>query len=126
MLRVNIILRHTPNSPVIRGFCEFIMPLDISKYRKYIDGFDLKEEQKVELLKTVWSIMESFVDKAFGMHPVQLCQKHRPEKDLQSPVKAVKSPQLSIYFSSKSAPQSERKNDSSRKKKVTGPHVRPS
>ena len=126
MLMIRNILRHTSYGPAIWDFCELIMPLDISKYRKYVDDFDLKEEQKVELLKTVWSIMESFVDKAFGKHPVQLCQKHHPEKDLQSPVKAVKSPQLSGIMRKKSASQSEQKNDSRKTKKEIGPHVEPS
>lgn len=75
----------------IKKFSEFIMPLDINKYRKYVDGFDLEEEQKVELLQTIWSTMESFVDTAFELHPVQQCQNHLPEKDLQSPKRTVKS-----------------------------------
>lgn len=47
------------------------MTPDIEKYRKYVDRFDLSEERKVELIHTVWAIMESFVDRAFGLDPVQ-------------------------------------------------------
>ena len=48
-----------------------IMTPNFNKYRQYIDGFNLTETQKRELVQTVWSMMESFVDKAWGMHPVQ-------------------------------------------------------
>lgn len=49
------------------------MPPDLERYRRYVDGFALSEQEKVELLRTVWRIMESFVDRAFGLDPVQLC-----------------------------------------------------
>ncbi|MFQ5444863.1 MAG: hypothetical protein ACE5EK_09630 [Nitrospinales bacterium] len=60
------------------------MSLDLNNYRKYVDDFDLTEEEKTELIQTVFSIMESFVDQAFGVHPVQLCQKDSKQRDLQS------------------------------------------
>ena len=47
------------------------MPLDLDKYRPYVDGFDLSEAQKDELIHTLWSIMEAFADQAFGLHPAQ-------------------------------------------------------
>ncbi|QLH40629.1 MAG: hypothetical protein HWD60_19165 [Defluviicoccus sp.] len=49
----------------------FVMPPDLEKYRPYVDGFDLSEAQKAELIHSVWAIMESFADRAFGLHPVQ-------------------------------------------------------
>ncbi len=101
-------------------FREFIMSIDIKKYRKYVDDFDLTEGQKVELIQTVRSIMESFVDKAFGLHPVQQCL-----KDLQSPVKAVKSNKSQNHLRNKSAPQLEQEINSSKVRKETGPYVRP-
>lgn len=82
------------------------MPPDINKYRKYVDDFDLTEEQKKELLKTVWSIMEDFVDKAFGRHPVQQCRRPPLEKDLQRPKQALKSFQLLHCFGKISVPKS--------------------
>lgn len=85
----------------IRNFCEFIMTLNINKYRKYVDDFDLPEDKKVELLQTVWSIMESFVDKAFGLHPVQQCREYTLEKDLQGPIKALKSEKSQNYLENK-------------------------
>lgn len=54
---------------------------DIQKYRRYVDHFDLTEEQKVELIRTVWRIMESFVHRAFGVDPVQQLKLPAPGKD---------------------------------------------
>ena len=47
------------------------MPADLDKYRHYLDGYNLDEAQKAELIHSVWAIMESFADRAFGLHPVQ-------------------------------------------------------
>lgn len=49
------------------------MTPDIEKYRAYVDGFDLPEERKIELIHTVWQMMQSFADRAFGDDPVQTC-----------------------------------------------------
>jgi len=62
--------------------CNLIMPPDFDKYRHYTDGFDLTETQKQELMQTVYSIMESFVDQAWGLHPVQQCT-DRADSSLQ-------------------------------------------
>lgn len=43
---------------------------DVEKYRPYVDGFDLSEEQQDELLRAVWSVLEAFVDQAFEEDPV--------------------------------------------------------
>ena len=47
------------------------MKIDVSKYQSYLDGFDLTDEQKLELMHQVWFIMSSFVDIAFGVAPEQ-------------------------------------------------------
>jgi RNAse (barnase) inhibitor barstar len=58
------------------------MPLDdISPYRKYVDHFDISEEQKVELIHAVWNIMEGVVDLAFGKNSVQLCGAASSDQD---------------------------------------------
>lgn len=44
---------------------------NIEDYRQYVDRFDLSEEQKVELIETLWRIVQTFVDQAFGLLPVQ-------------------------------------------------------
>lgn len=57
------------------------MPPDIEKYRKHVDRFDLSEDQKIELIHMVWRIMESFVDRAFGLDPVQQVTAAHGSKD---------------------------------------------
>lgn len=49
------------------------LPLNAAKYREYVEGFDLSEEQQAELLQTLWSIMCAFVDIGFGVDSVQRC-----------------------------------------------------
>lgn len=44
---------------------------DYEEYAPYLEDSDLTEEQKREFLETLWSIMVSFVDLGFGIHPVQ-------------------------------------------------------
>ena len=44
---------------------------DYRKYLTYLEGTDLTEAQKAELIHSVWTVMESFADRAFGLHPVQ-------------------------------------------------------
>ena len=46
------------------------LQFDPAKYRAEVDGFDITEEQKQELLLTLWSIMRSFVELGFT---VDLC-----------------------------------------------------
>ena len=41
------------------------LQLDPARYRAEIDLFDITEEQKRELLATLWSIMRSFVELGF-------------------------------------------------------------
>ena len=48
------------------------MPLDIEKYKRHLSSTEWSETQKDEFVRIVASIMESFVDSAFGIHPVQL------------------------------------------------------
>lgn len=45
------------------------MPVNIEKYRQYVDHCDMTEEQKIAFLETLWSIMEAFVDDAWGITP---------------------------------------------------------
>lgn len=43
------------------------MSPDYEKYRPYVAHFDLSDAEKDELIHSVWLIMESFVDRAFGI-----------------------------------------------------------
>lgn len=44
------------------------------KYRRHLDRFDMSEDSKTDLLQAIWTIMGSFVDRAFGEDSVQLCR----------------------------------------------------
>ena len=47
------------------------MPVDLKQFLPYVEHCDLSEEQKLELLADLWSIMESFADEAWGLSPTQ-------------------------------------------------------
>jgi hypothetical protein len=48
------------------------LAFDPQEYLKFMDGFDLTLDEKVDALHTLWKIMSSFVDRAWGDDPVQL------------------------------------------------------
>lgn len=62
---------------------------DLDKYRHHVAHFDLTEAQKTELLLTVWRIMQSFVDRAFGDDPVQQAPRERERDSLKGPFRPV-------------------------------------
>ena len=68
-----------------------IMPPDLDKLRPYVDRFDLTEAQKVELIHTMWGMMESFVDRAFGLDSAQLCGPFAPSDDSLGPDDGIES-----------------------------------
>lgn len=47
------------------------LAVDVEKYQAYLDEADMTEEQKEEFLQALWSIIVSFVDLGFGVHPMQ-------------------------------------------------------
>lgn len=67
------------------------MPLDIEKYRQYVAGFNLSEQEQVELIQNVWAILEGFVDQAFHRHPNQQCRSRLEFKHLQKPLEFLES-----------------------------------
>lgn len=67
------------------------MPLDVEKYRHYLAGYQISEEEKTELIKSVWAILEGFVDQAFGRHPSQQCGKPLEHNHLQRPGESLES-----------------------------------
>lgn len=44
---------------------------DLREYLPHLDDTNLSENQKIELLQALWSIMSACVDLAFGADPVQ-------------------------------------------------------
>jgi hypothetical protein len=57
------------------------LTLDVELYQHYLDNSDLTEEQKNELLNTLWNIICGFVQMGFGVHPVQQALAENSGKD---------------------------------------------
>ncbi len=89
--------------------CDFIMTLDIEEYMKDLDEFNWSDEKKEEIIRSIWLMMESIVDQAFGIHPIQLARKKSGNNDLQSPAKQIKSitSPLNNSFSNNSVSQTD-------------------
>jgi len=47
------------------------LPLDVEKYRAQMKESDLSEEQQVEFLQALWSIMKAFVEIGFNANSIQ-------------------------------------------------------
>jgi hypothetical protein len=54
---------HAPPKPTLT--------VDVEKYQAFLDGADMTEAQKEEFLQALWSVIVSFVDLGFGVHPLQ-------------------------------------------------------
>ncbi len=67
------------------------MPLDIEKYRHLVSQFDLSEQEQKELIQIVWTILENFVDQAFGRHPHQQCGTRLEFNDLHGALESLES-----------------------------------
>ncbi|MFA5581623.1 MAG: hypothetical protein WDA25_06685 [Paracoccaceae bacterium] len=48
-----------------------MLTVDVERYQAYLDDPGLSNEQKQEFLHALWSIIVTFVDLGFGVHPVQ-------------------------------------------------------
>lgn len=55
-------MRSTTTSPTLS--------IDVKLYQHYLDNADLTEEQKQELLQTLWQIVCEFVQMGFNINPV--------------------------------------------------------
>jgi hypothetical protein len=49
------------------------MQLDIDSYIHLLNDIDMSRERKVEMMEQVSLILQGFVDRAFGIDPVQTC-----------------------------------------------------
>lgn len=47
---------------------------DLREYLPYLGDTNLSEDQKIELLQTLWSIISAFVDQGFGVDSVHLAR----------------------------------------------------
>jgi len=67
------------------------MQPDMNKYLPMLDDFDMSHEHKIQFIHDLWRIMESFVDRAFGIHPTQQCGKKNSGLGLQDSIKSLDS-----------------------------------
>ncbi len=56
------------------------MPLNLEKYRPYFEEFDMTDEQRDEFIETLWLIVNSFADQAFGLTSSQQICEFKPDK----------------------------------------------
>lgn len=47
------------------------LTLDVAAYQSFLDDAGISEDQKQELLETIWSILTSCIELGFGVHPLQ-------------------------------------------------------
>lgn len=59
------------------------LTIDWEFYGKHLDASDLSDADKQAFIETLWSIVVSFVDLGFGVHPVQhVCGQEEELRDL--------------------------------------------
>ncbi|QFT28864.1 hypothetical protein FIV00_00045 [Labrenzia sp. THAF82] len=47
------------------------LTLDVDYYQAFMDDTAIPEDQKREMIETLWSIIVAFVDLGFGIHPAK-------------------------------------------------------
>ncbi|AKO96662.1 hypothetical protein MALG_01478 [Marinovum algicola DG 898] len=47
------------------------LTIDVAKYQEYLDGADMTPKQKEDYLRAVWTVVMTFVELGFGVHPLQ-------------------------------------------------------
>ena len=65
---------------------------DYDKYIPMLDEYDMTHQQKIEYIDALWNVMQSFVDRAFGVHPTQQVMKQKAQRNLQSAEQILHSP----------------------------------
>ena len=83
------------------------MSLDIEKYKRHLKNTGWSEARKDEFVRTVATIMESFVDSAFGIHPVQLAVEEKKQDSRQESGDLIKSKNSEVANNFNGAKQAE-------------------
>lgn len=53
------------------------MNINLEKYLHHVQEFDLSREQQLELLATIWAVVETVVDRSFEREPQSLLDEGR-------------------------------------------------
>jgi hypothetical protein len=48
-----------------------VLTVDIRKYQALLDSSQATEKEKEEFLRALWSVVSTFVELGFGVHPLQ-------------------------------------------------------
>lgn len=67
------------------------MKPDVKTYLAMIEDWDMPREQKIAFIHDLWHIMENFVDRAFGMFPVQQARDKSSQAHGQDSTKRLES-----------------------------------
>lgn len=76
---------------IMKAFSESARPtlnVDVARYQEYLDGLELTPEQKEKFLTAVWSIVVTFVELGYDVHPLQEACGKDCETDALRPVPA--------------------------------------
>lgn len=78
-----------------------IAPTDLQRYRALVGAIDMPDAAKDEVILVVRSMMQDFVDRAFGDHPAQISGgETRRKVSLESSLRA----KLAFNFTSETSP----------------------
>lgn len=59
------------------------LSLDWQTFGKHLEASDLTDAQKREFIEVLWSLVVSFVDLGFGIHPLQLVMENSCEQQAE-------------------------------------------
>lgn len=54
-----------------RASARSVLTVDVEKYQSWLDSSEMSQAQKEEFLQALWSIVVSFVELGYGVHPLQ-------------------------------------------------------
>lgn len=64
-----------------------VVTLDVERYQHFLDNSGMNPEEKRDFLEALWSVIVTFVDLGFGVHPLQevcgqeVCGQNPQERD---------------------------------------------
>lgn len=61
-----------------------VVTFDVGRYEHFLEDQGLSAEQKRAMLEALWSIIVSFVDLGFGVHPVQQACGQNDDEDSEN------------------------------------------
>ena len=89
------------------------LTIDWDAYLPFFEDEDISDEHKRELIEALWSIMVSFVDLGFGVHPVQqACGKDVSLAEMPA-VDVLNLPNTKTTFETAAAPETDARQEGS-------------